>query len=80
MKTIRLQYFAILRERRDQAEESIQTSACTAADLYEELKAEHQFPLGQEHLRVAINGDFSTMDTPLDDDDEVVFIPPVAGG
>jgi molybdopterin converting factor small subunit len=31
-------------------------------------------------LKVAINGEFTDWSTPLADGDEVVFIPPVAGG
>ena len=80
MKKIRLQYFAILREHRGQNEESRDTTAATAGDLYEELKSEFKFPLGQEQTRVAINGEFSAMDSPLNNGDEVVYIPPVAGG
>jgi molybdopterin converting factor small subunit len=80
MKKIRLQYFASLREHRGQNEESRETNAATAGELYEELKSEFKFPLGQEQTGVAINGDFSAMDSPLSNGDEVVYIPPVAGG
>ncbi len=80
MKTIRLQYFAILREKRGQSEESRQTTATCPAELYGELKAAFHFPLTTEQLRVAVNGEFSAMDTPLNEGDEVVYIPPVAGG
>ncbi len=80
MKTIRLQYFAILREHRGLSEESIQTHAATPAQLFQELKAQHHLPLGPDHLRAAINGEFAAMDAPLADNDEVVYIPPVAGG
>jgi molybdopterin converting factor small subunit len=80
MKNIRLQYFAILREHRGQNEESRETNAVTAGELYEELKTEFKFPLSQKQTRVAINGEFSAMDSPLNNDDEVVYIPPVAGG
>ena len=80
MKTIRLQYFAILREKRGQPEESRQTSASSPAELYDELKAEFHFPLAKHQLRVAINGEFSAMDASLSEGDEIVYIPPVAGG
>lgn len=80
MKTVNIQYFAILREQRGQTQETLQTSAATAADLFTELAARHSFTLGPGDLRVAINGDFSSFAAPLNDGDEVVFIPPVAGG
>lgn len=34
----------------------------------------------QHGLRVAINEEYTSMETELSDGDEVVFIPPVAGG
>lgn len=80
MLAIRLQYFAILRDQRGKSSETLETGAATAGELYEELKMKHSFPLSVDRLRVAINGEFSEMDTALKDQDEVVFIPPVAGG
>jgi molybdopterin converting factor subunit 1 len=80
MKNIHLLYFAILRERRGLNKESRETTAATAGDLYEELKKEFKFPLGLDQTRVAINGEFSEMDSLLNNGDEVIYIPPVAGG
>ncbi|MBZ0167311.1 MAG: MoaD/ThiS family protein, partial [Candidatus Omnitrophica bacterium] len=40
----------------------------------------HGFSLGTETVRVSVNGVYASWDTPLSDNDEVVFIPPVAGG
>ncbi len=80
MKTIELKYFAQLREIAQKDAESIQTESCTPAGLYEEIKQRYQFPHKQKHLMVAINEDFSSWDQLLQEGDEVVFIPPVAGG
>ena len=80
MKTLRLQYFAVLREQRGLKEETIETTASTPAELYAQLQSEHSLPLSPDQLRAAINGEFATMDASLADQDEVVFIPPVAGG
>ena len=80
MKTLHLQYFAILREQRGLNNESMQTNASTPAQLYEELKCKYQFSLESEQLRAAVNGEFTSMDKSLSDEDEVVYIPPVAGG
>ncbi len=80
MKTITVRYFAILREQRGVSEETLQTAAPDAATLYGELAAQHGFTLPVDRLRAAINGDFALWPAPLNDGDEVVFIPPVAGG
>lgn len=79
-KTVRVRYFAILREQRGLDEERIVTGAATAAELYEELRRRHSFSLPADRLRVAINDDFRTWDAPVGDGDELVFMPPIAGG
>ena len=80
MKRIRLQYFAILRDQRGAAEETIATDAPTAGELYSRLQTQHGFTLGPAHVRAALNGEFAPWDAPLREGDTVVFIPPVAGG
>lgn len=80
MPKVVVQYFAILREQRGVAEESLATAAATPAALYEELRARHGFSLPGERVRAAVNDAFVAGDTPLRDGDRVVFIPPVAGG
>ena len=44
------------------------------------LAERHGFTLPREMLRIAINAEFTTWERPLQDGDEVVFLPPVAGG
>jgi len=80
MKQVRLQYFALLRDQRGAAEETLATDATTAGELYERLRAQHGFTLGPAHIRAARNGKFAPWDAPLCEGDTVVFIPPVAGG
>ena len=79
-KEIRLGYFAILREQAGCDGEVFETTAQTPSELYSELQAKNGFSIDQDALRVAINGDFSEFDVSLSKGDEVVFIPPVAGG
>jgi molybdopterin converting factor subunit 1 len=79
-KAIRIQYYAILREQAGRSEETIDTTAATAADLYAELSHRHPFRLKAEQLKVALNSEFSEWHAPLKHGDTVVFIPPVAGG
>jgi molybdenum cofactor guanylyltransferase len=79
-RTLQVKYFAVLREQAGCSAESVQTSARTAADLYAELKTKHDFTLPLEFLKVAVNGEFAEWTSPLAAGDEIVFIPPVAGG
>ena len=75
-----LKYFAILREQRGLSEETIETDALTPGEIYESLKASHAFSLNQNQLKVAVNDTFAAWNTPLNNADTLVFIPPVAGG
>ena len=79
-KTVRIQYYAILREQAGRSEETLDTSAGTPAELYAELQQRHPFQLTSAQLKVALNSEFSDWQTPLKHGDTVVFIPPVAGG
>jgi len=79
-KSVRVQYFAILREQRGEAWETVSTGANTAGELYEELRARHGFTLSAERLRAAVNDEFAPWTAALRDGDTLVFLPPVAGG
>lgn len=79
-RALRVQYFALLREQAKCSEESLQTDAATARDLYAELTARHGFTLPADMLKVAVNAEFADWSRPLAAGDTVVFIPPVAGG
>jgi molybdopterin converting factor subunit 1 len=80
MPRLRLRYYALLREQAGLGEELVETSAEDAAGLYDELATRHGFRLDRGQLRVAVNSEFSDWSRQLADGDEVVFIPPVAGG
>jgi molybdopterin converting factor small subunit len=80
MKTIKVAYYARLREERGCSEESLETGADTPAALYEELRNTHGFSLRLIQLGVAVNDAFVPWNTTLKTGDTVVFIPPVAGG
>jgi molybdopterin converting factor subunit 1 len=80
MNRVRVEYFALLRERAGVNEETIETSAETPAELYAELVERHGFDIERTRLKVAINAQFGDWSAPLRNGDEVVFIPPVAGG
>ena len=80
MISVRIQYFAILREQRGLSDETLETPASTPAELYEELRARHPFTLPANRVRAAVNDAFVDSSAPLRDGDRIVFIPPVAGG
>ncbi|HWJ33828.1 MAG TPA: MoaD family protein [Steroidobacteraceae bacterium] len=77
---LKIQYFALMREQAGRSEETLETSAATPADLFSELNARYGFTLSREQLKVAVNSEFSEWSRPLSTGDDVVFIPPVAGG
>jgi molybdopterin-guanine dinucleotide biosynthesis protein A len=77
---LKIQYFALMREQAGRSDETLETSAATPADLFEELTARYGFTLAREQLKVAVNTEFSDWSRRLTPGDAVVFIPPVAGG
>lgn len=80
MPSLSIRYFAILREQRGLAQEKLASPATTPEALYEELRTRHGFTLPGNRVRAAVNGEFAEAGAPLQEGDEVVFIPPVAGG
>jgi len=80
MKRIRVQYYAVFREQRGIHDEVVETGAATAADLYTELAGRYRFSLPSKLVRASINLVFKPLNTHIEDEDTVVFIPPVAGG
>ncbi len=78
--TVHVRYFAILREQRGLDHESLSTDAVTARDLVQHLIDEHGFTLPSSLIRVAANGVFVEEDYRISEGEEIVLIPPVAGG
>ena len=79
MKNITIEYFAVLREHAGRDNESRDTGAATAGELFVEVSEQYSFP-ELSSIKVAINDEFSSWDAQLQEGDSVVFIPPVAGG
>ncbi|MFO7306109.1 MAG: NTP transferase domain-containing protein [Gammaproteobacteria bacterium] len=78
--SLRVQYFAVLREQAGRSEELLDSFARSPSELYEQLRAKHGFSLEPSQLKVAVNDEFSDWNVRLQHGDTVVFIPPVAGG
>lgn len=79
-KTIRVEYFATLREESGCSEEDVVTAAGSALELFEELRARYGFTLDSPRLKVVVNEEFCDWSRAVEDGDTVVFVPPVAGG
>jgi molybdopterin converting factor subunit 1 len=82
--TLRVLYFARLRERFGLAEESLDFAGATAADLVALLQARggvwaEELATGRA-FRVAVNQDIVALDAALPDHAEVAIFPPVTGG
>ncbi len=79
---VRILHFASFREAAGRDEEQRNVPAGTrAADLWKALGAENAF-FGRYTITppVAVNREYVSADTVLSEDDEVAFLPPVAGG
>jgi len=79
-RALKVQYYALLREQAGRRDEAVTSTAATPRELFAELAARHSFTLAPEHLKVAVNAEFCDWSRPLQAGDQVVFIPPVAGG
>ena len=82
--TLRVLYFAWLRERIGLAREEVETGAETVTALIEELRArEERYALAFSDLdsvRVALDQELADFDAPLSGVREVAFFPPMTGG
>ena len=80
MKEVKIRYFASLRETAGKGEEVFASEAQTLAELYGELRLRYPFGLAVGQVRVSRNRQVVEMSEPFAEGDEVVFLPPVAGG
>lgn len=79
-KTIEVHYYALLREQRGISSEQVETTAKNALELYRELQQKYKLNFEPPTLKVAINNAFATWQTIIKSGDNVIFVPPVAGG
>lgn len=80
MKQLAVHWFAAYREATGVASEPVQTTAATAAELFEEMLARHTALAAYHRALVAINDEMAAWTSPIHDGDRVLFFPPVAGG
>ena len=77
---VKVRYFAALREKVGAGEEMVETTAQSAIELFHQLNKRYSFPLDTGHLKVSITRHYQDWDCRIKADDEIVFLPPVAGG
>lgn len=77
---VRVRYFALFRDQAGCGAETVEWAGGTAADLFQTMTTTHPSLKAEAAALVAINDEMSAWDTPVNDDDEVLFFPPVAGG
>jgi len=77
-KTLRIQYYASLREVCGSALETRKTMARTATDLYEELQRAYKIKIPKVLIHLAINNQFSDWNVNLRDGDCIALLPPGA--
>lgn len=77
--SITVLYFASLKDAANKSSEQCPLPE-SLAHLYAELNAQYSFSFQQSALRVAVNGQFTSWQSPVQEGDSVAFIPPVSGG
>lgn len=77
---ITIEYFAQFRDLAGKRQEQLELPGSNIGQVYELLADQYQFPLSKSEVKVAVNEEFAHWDTPLNEGDTLVFIPPVAGG
>ena len=79
--TIRVRFFASLRERLRTSEASRDLPVgATVEDLLGVLQADFPDLAGSGRVSIAVNAEYVDRHHPLADGDEVALIPPVSGG
>jgi len=75
-----VRYFAAFREAAGTAAETLDSEAGTPAELFEECASRHAALSRFTSSRVAVNDELADWAKPLEEGDQVLFFPPVAGG
>ncbi len=77
---VEVRYFAQFREQTGLASEYVDWPGGTAAELFQQMAGKHARLTPEAAALVAINDEMAGWETSLNDGDEVLFFPPVAGG
>ena len=77
---IKVRYFALFREQTGCESEIVDWPGGTAAELFQLVAEKHGNLHTEAAALVAINDEMTSWETILNESDEVLFFPPVAGG
>ena len=79
---VKLRYFASLRERLGRSEETVEVpEGATVATVWEQLKTRYpELAVVERSVAFAVAQEYVDKAHPLQDNDELAFIPPVSGG
>lgn len=77
---IKVRYFALFREQTGCGSEIVDWSGGTTAELFQLMAEKHSNLQTEAAALVAVNDEMCGWETTLNEDDEVLFFPPVAGG
>jgi len=80
MPKVTVQYCASLREAAGASSEKIETDRTTLGELFEELRSKHKLSHTRAQVKMAVNNEFATPQTPIADGDHILFMPPFSGG
>jgi molybdopterin converting factor small subunit len=80
MIEVTVRWFAAYRELTGIESETLETTANSPAELFDEMTSRHAALGGRESALVAINDEMADWGAPLTAGDHVLFFPPVAGG
>lgn len=80
LKTIRIRYFAELKEKAGRDNEEVATDIVDLKGLFEFVASKRGFVADTRSVRVAVNARYVDWKSSFADGDTVVFIPPVSGG
>lgn len=74
--SIKIRYFASLKERVGRSEEHFNEAGLTAADIWQTLTGQ-ELP---DNVLIAVNMEYAEQSIIVQDGDELAFFPPVTGG
>jgi molybdopterin synthase sulfur carrier subunit len=78
--SVRVLYFASLRDAAGCESEAIEGPHSSLGALYDDLARRYGFRFPRDRVRAARNGAFAPWDAIAADGDEIAFLPPVSGG